>query len=275
VLKTKVKLGRLELKNPIMPASGTFGLECVPFVNPSLLGAVVTRSVTLHAQSGPPSPRMVEVPSGLLSAVEVQSEGADAFALKELPRWREYLVPLIVNVAGKTIEEYCEVVARLGKEKGIAAFELNLSHFYGGLEASFIDAPAQLVNRVKQVSPVPVIAKLFPFFAVEALARRCEEAGADIISLTHGFPGVALDPRTGKSRLGSPSGLLTGPAIKPMAVELLTRIRQAVRLPLIGMGGIFSAADVREFMQAGASAVAVGTATLVNPRAIAEIIERL
>lgn len=259
----------------MLPASGTFGIECVPYVKPDSLGAVVTRSITLHPQLGPPPPRMVETIAGVLSAVEVQSEGVEAFVKDELPFWQSFSVPLIVNIAGSTVEEYGGVVSTLNKQKGIAGVELNLWYLHQHLGSLFLETMSGLVAAVKKQTSLPVIAKLFPFFAIELLAKRCEEAGADVLSLIHGFPGKSLNPRTGSSRLGSEWGMLTGPAIKPVAVGMVWQIRQAVRLPIIGMGGISSASDVLEFLHAGASAVAVGTATLVNPRAITEISEEL
>ncbi len=270
-----VKLGSLELNNPVIPASGTFGLELTHLVNPNLLGAVVTRSVTLSPRFGSSSPRLLETASGLLSATEIQSDGVEHFIKNELPFWTRYAVPLIVNIAGGSAEELVQVGTRLREENGISALEVNLSSLHHGSPSVFLEKGAEAIDQLRKKCSLPLIAKLSPFEALDLQAQKFEEAGADILALVDGFPGMSLDVHTGSSKLGDGKGRVSGPAIKPMALEAVWRIRQLVKIPLIGMGGIFGVSDALEFLMAGASAIAVGTATFVNPKAMVEILEGL
>lgn len=269
-----IELGKLKLKNPVMPASGTFGPELADIVNPETLGALVTRSVTLYPDDGPPPPRMLETASGLLTAIRVQSPGVAFFLKHELPYWKRFSVPLIVNIAGKTEEELLNIGESLQAEN-IAAIELNLASVNFPDNPSALDTLKNLIQKIKSSIHVPLIAKLSPFLPIAGQAKQAEAGGADILSLVHGFQGLSLDWRTRSPKLGDELAKLSGPAIKPLALAAVRQARQTTKIPIIGMGGIMSASDVLEFLAAGASAVAVGTATLVNPRALQEILEEL
>jgi len=275
---TAVRLGPLVLRNPVIAASGTFGflLEYMPYVDPQELGAVVLKTVTLEPRTGNPPPRIAETPAGLLNAVGLQNPGVDALIEHVLPLLREYSVPVIVSIAGFTVEEFYILAARLSAVPGIAALELNIScpNVEAGGTAFGVDPDmaAAAVAAARRGTALPLIAKLTPNTAdIAAVARRVVKAGADVVALINTLKGMAIDLVHRRPLLGNVFGGLSGPAIKPVALRAVWEVYEAVDVPIIGMGGITTWQDAVEFILAGATAVGVGSANLVNPRATAEI----
>lgn len=274
-----VEIAGLKLKNPVMSASGTFGFgeEYEQFMDLSQLGAIVVKSVTLEPTVGNPPPRVCETPAGMLNSIAWQNPGLDVFLKKKLPFLRQFETPVIVNVAGRTVEEYAEVARRLDGVEGVAALEANISCpnvREGGVAfGSDPDMAAQVTRAMRQASSLPLIVKLSPNVTdIALIARRVVDAGADALSLINALTAIAIDPEAQRPILGNIIGGLTGPAIKPVALYMVWRVAQAVKVPIIGMGGIVKAADAVEFLLAGATAVAVGAGTFVNPRTIPEVI---
>lgn len=272
-------LGRLRLKNPVMPASGTFScFEDNPgAIDPGSLGAVVTKTVTLVPRPGNPPPRLLETACGLLNTVGLPSPGIGAFLSEELPRLRMIGTALIVSIAGERMREYAELAVRLGQERGVAALELNLScpNVEKGLNFSS-DARmlAQVVTAVRRETTLPVIAKLSPNVAsIVEMARTAADAGADAVSAVNTFQGMAVDVLKRRPVFHNIHGGLSGPAIKPLALKAVWDIYRGTSIPIIGMGGISTPDDALEFLLAGASAVAIGTANFFNPLTMAQVIE--
>ncbi|MDN5294141.1 MAG: dihydroorotate dehydrogenase catalytic subunit [Eubacteriales bacterium] len=276
----KVNLGGIEMKNPVTVASGTFGgPEYAPYVDLNRLGAVVVKGTTLEPRQGNPTPRIWETPAGILNCIGLMNPGVEVFLHEHLPFYRQYDVPVIVNIAGNTVEEYGLLAEKLNVE-GVAGLEVNISCpnvKKGGM--AFGTDPAmvrEVVAAVRAATPKPVIVKLSPNVTdIVAIAEAAATAGADALSLINTLLGMAIDIRTRRPALGNVMGGLSGPAIKPVAVRCVWQVAQAVDLPIVGMGGIMTAADALEFILAGATAVAVGTANFVNPRATLDIIEGL
>lgn len=276
----KVNLGGIEMKNPVTVASGTFGgPEYAPYVDLNRLGAVVIKGTTLKPRQGNPTPRIWETPAGILNCIGLMNPGVEVFLHEHLPFYRQYDVPVIVNIAGNTVEEYGLLAEKLNVE-GVAGLEVNISCpnvKKGGM--AFGTDPAmvrEVVAAVRAATPKPVIVKLSPNVTdIVAIAEAAATAGADALSLINTLLGMAIDIRTRRPALGNVMGGLSGPAIKPVAVRCVWQVAQAVDLPIVGMGGIMTAADALEFILAGATAVAVGTANFVNPRATLDIIEGL
>ncbi|MGH7360692.1 MAG: dihydroorotate dehydrogenase [Candidatus Methylomirabilales bacterium] len=268
-----VELGGLRLKNPVMTASGTCGYaeELAPYANLSGLGAVVVKTITLLPRVGNPAPRIAETPSGMLNSIGLQNVGIEAFLRAKLPILRRLKVPLLVNIAGKSVEEYAELAKRLEGVPGVAALELNIScpNVAGGLDyGTDPQLTREVVRAVKQVSSVPVIPKLSPNVTdITLIARAAADGGADALSLINTLLGVAIDPHSRRPKIHTVTGGLSGPAIKPVALRMVWQVAQTVPLPLIGIGGIQTGEDAVEFLLAGATAVQVGTATFVDPRA--------
>ncbi|BCV22690.1 dihydroorotate dehydrogenase [Moorella sp. Hama-1] len=277
-----VEIAGLRLANPVLPASGTFGFgeEFTPFIDLNRLGAIVVKTITLHPTPGNPPPRLMETPCGLLNSIGLQNPGLEVFLREKLPRLRQFAPPLIVNIAGRTVAEYGELAARLSAAAGIAALEVNISCpnvKEGGIVFGTEPAMAARVTAaVRKETSLPVIVKLTPNVTdITAIARAVVDAGADALSLINTLQGMAIDIDTRRPALANMVGGLSGPAVKPVALYAVWRVARAVQVPLIGMGGITTARDAIEFFLAGASAVAVGTASLVNPRALIEVIEGL
>lgn len=277
-----VSIGPLRLKNPVMAASGTFGVgdEYAEIVDISRLGAVVVKGISLEPFDGNPPPRIVEVPSGLINSIGLQNPGVEEFLATYLPRLRRFDVPVVVNIWGRSVEEYAAVTARLERAEGWSAVEINVScpnvSEAGCLFSSDPELFRSVVQAVRAETRRPVIVKLAPDFArITAFARIAEECGADAVSAINSLPAMSVDIETWKPRLGNISGGLTGPAIHPVAVKMVWDICRAVRIPVIGIGGITTAAEAIEFFLVGARAVAVGTATFANPRAALEVIDGL
>ncbi|WP_294446395.1 dihydroorotate dehydrogenase [uncultured Mailhella sp.] len=275
--------GLLELKNPVLSASGTFGsgLEYRPYGDIEQLGGIITNGLTLHPCAGAPMPRIAETPGGMLSAVGTQNDGAEHFVnvvLPELP-WQE--VPVIPNINASNVDEFSDLAALLAAERGVAAMEVNLScrndHRGGQRFCQNPVTAARAVNAVKRAAgSKPVIAKLSPqIMDIVEVAKAVEAAGADIISCMGTIEGMAVDVVSSRPMLGSVIGGLSGPAVKPLALRCVWEISRVVQVPVIGVGGVRSARDVLEFMLAGAHAVAVGTANFSDPGTIFRIIREL
>ncbi len=264
----------IRLRNPVLAASGTFGygLEFAKLVDLNQLGGIVTKGLSREPIAGNPSPRLWHTEGGMINSVGLQNVGVSAFIRDKLPKLRTYTVPVIANVFGYAVEDYLAVVEQLENAEGIAAYELNVScpnTKEGGIFFSSDPALlADLVGRVRRLAKRPLIVKLSPNVArIEPFARAAEEAGADAISLINTFVSLAIDIETRSPRIGAGFGGLSGPAIKPLALRLVYEAAQAAHIPVIGLGGILTGEDAAEFLIAGASAVAVGTATFADPRA--------
>ena len=276
----RVNFAGLEMKNPVTTASGTFAArESSEFYDLSRLGAVITKGVAAEPWAGNPTPRIAETYGGMLNAVGLQNPGAEAYLEKELPFLANYDVPVIANLAGHSIDEYCAVTEKLN-DSSVSMFELNISCpnvKQGGIGFGTDPAmAAAVVKAVKEVSKKPLIVKLTPNVTdITAIARAVEEAGADAISLINTLMGMRIDLRSRKPILANVTGGFSGPAIKPVALRMVYQVRRAVSLPILGLGGIMSGEDAAEFLMAGADAVAVGTAALVNPTAPVDVVEGL
>lgn len=276
----RINFAGLEMKNPVTTASGTFAArESSEFYDLSRLGAVITKGVAAEPWAGNPTPRIAETYGGMLNAVGLQNPGAEAYLEKELPFLANYDVPVIANLAGHSIDEYCAVTEKLN-ESSVAMYELNISCpnvKQGGIGFGTDPAmAAEVVKAVKEVSKKPLIVKLTPNVTdITAIARAVEEAGADAVSLINTLMGMRIDLRTRRPILANTTGGFSGPAIKPVALRMVYQVRRAVSLPILGLGGIMCGEDAAEFLMAGADAVAVGTAALVNPTAPVDVVEGL
>ena len=276
----RINFAGLEMKNPVTTASGTFAArESSEFYDLSRLGAVITKGIAAEPWAGNPTPRIAEAYGGMLNAVGLQNPGVEAYLAKELPFLANYDVPVIANLAGHSIEEYCAVTEKLN-ESSVAMYELNISCpnvKQGGIGFGTDPAmAASVVKAVKEVSRKPLIVKLTPNVTdITAIARAVEEAGADAISLINTLMGMRIDLRTRRPILANTTGGFSGPAIKPVALRMVYQVRRAVSLPILGLGGIMTGEDAAEFLMAGADAVAVGTAALVNPTAPVDVVEGL
>jgi dihydroorotate dehydrogenase (NAD+) catalytic subunit len=277
-----VNIGGIAMKNPVMVASGTFGYgpEYAELIDLNKLGALVVKGICLNATRGNPTPRTAEVDSGLLNAIGLPGPGVDGFVKTYMPFLRQYRVPVIVNIWGKTIEEYTEVARRFDQVEGIAGLEVNVScpniKEGSALFGTDLDMFRRVIDAIRAATRLPMIPKLAPNVSdITAFARAAEASGANAISLINSFPGMAVDIKTRKPKLANITGGLTGPAIRPIAVRLVWQAAKAVKIPVIGMGGISDAGDALEFFMVGASAVAVGTANFTNPSAAITLVEDL
>jgi len=268
-----VNIAGIKMRTPVMTASGTFGfgVEYSDFVDLNKIGAVVVKGTTLKPRPGNKGRRIAETPAGMLNSIGLENPGVEEFLKSILPQLAMYDVPIIVNISGNTVEEYGELAALLSVP-GIAGLELNISCpnvKEGGLAfGTHCHSAAAVVEMAKSHTNLPVIVKLSPNVTdIVAMAQAVEQAGADAISLINTLLGMAIDIHKWKPVLGNVMGGLSGPAVKPVAVRMVWQVAQAVKVPIIGMGGIVTAEDAIEFMLAGASAVAVGTGNFVNPKA--------
>lgn len=269
-----VQVGALRLANPVLAASGTFGygFEFAHLVDLNRLGGFVVKGLSLEPLEGHPAPRLCETPSGMLNSVGLQNVGVRAFVAEKLPPLRPYRTAVIANVFGHSVDEYVEVIHILEDAEGLAAYELNIScpnvkrggHLFGtdpALTAEVVSASRRAATRR------PLWVKLSPLVTdITLTARAAAEAGADALTIANTYPAMSIDYRTRHSRLGHLTGGLSGPAIKPMTLRLVYQVSQAVRIPIIGLGGIQTAEDILEYLVAGASAVQVGTTNFVDPR---------
>lgn len=274
----KVRIGSLELKNPVMVASGTFGSgeEYRDLVDLNRLGAIVTKSITLRPREGNPPPRLVETPSGMLNSIGLQNDGIDAFIRDKMPFLNKVKAAVIVSIAAHSVEDYAAIAGRLDRVKRVDAIEINIScpNVRGGLEFSREPGSASaVVSAVKKKTSKPVITKLSPNVKdICEIAVAAQEAGSDAVSLVNTFTGMAVDIGTRTPVLGNIVGGLSGPAIRPVALRMVWETAGRVRIPVIGMGGIMDHEDALGFLIAGASAVQIGTANFVNPKAAIETI---
>ena len=271
-LDLSVQLGTVRLPNPLVAASGCFGygLEYADVVDLSTLGGIAVKGLFLDERQGHPPQRIVETPSGMLNAIGLQGIGVHRFIDDQLPTLREHRVNIFVNICGTTIDEYAELARILSDTEGVAALELNISCpniKEGGITFGCnLSGTYDVVAAVRKVTKLPVIPKLTPNVTdIASFARAAEEAGADGLSLINTFLAMAIDVETRRPKLSNVVGGLSGPAIRPIAVRMVHQCRQAVKIPIMGMGGIASADDVVEFMIAGADAVQIGTANFVDP----------
>ena len=276
-----VRIGTLLLSNPVIAASGTFGygIEFANLVDLNCLGGIVVKGLSAKPMEGAPAPRLCETTGGMLNAVGLQNIGVRAFVAGKLPELRKYRTTIVANVFGHTVSEYCEVVDALEDAQGIAAYELNISCpnvDCGGAEfgADPILA-AQVTAAVKKKARRPLWVKLAPNADVRAVARALEAEGADALTVANTYPAMSLDARTGRSRLGRMSGGLSGPAIKPLTLRLVYEVSRAVRIPIIGLGGIQTGDDAVEYLRAGATAIQVGTAHFSDPKASTRVVDEL
>ncbi|MBU8729375.1 dihydroorotate dehydrogenase [Cytobacillus oceanisediminis] len=277
-----VSLPGLELKNPIMPASGCFGFgrEFSQMYDLSQLGAIMIKATTFEPRFGNPTPRVAETSAGMLNAIGLQNPGLEKVVNEELLWLEQYDVPIIANVAGSQEEDYVAVAKRISESPNVHALELNISCpnvKTGGIAFGTIPEIAKnLTKKVKEVSEVPVYVKLSPNVTnIVEMAKAVEDGGADGLTMINTLVGMRIDLKTGSPILANRTGGLSGPAIKPVALRMIYEVSQQVSLPIIGMGGIESAEDVIEYFYAGASAVAVGTANFVDPFVCPKIIDRL
>lgn len=269
-----VKIGNLELKNPVMGASGTFGFgkEYEDFLDVNEIGAIVTKGVTPKPRAGNPGVRIAETPAGMLNCIGLENPGVDAFICDILPKIKKYNTAVIVNISASTVEEYAEMAWRLDID-GVDAVEVNISCpnvKEGGIVFGTDPKAAAAVTRaVKTHTSKTVIVKLSPNVTdITVMAKAVEEAGADAISMINTLTGMVIDINTRKPLLGNITGGLSGPAVKPVAVRMVWQVAKAVKIPIIGMGGITCAEDAIEFMLAGATAVAIGAYNFVDPSAL-------
>lgn len=271
----KVSLAGIELTNPVIAASGTFGygIEFEEVVSLNRLGGLVTKGISREPIQGHPAPRLIQTAAGMLNAIGLQNVGVEEFVARKLPPMSRYpACKVIVNVFGYTVADYIAVIERLNAAEGIAAYELNVScpnvHAGGMTFGAEPGSLEYLVSRAKAASKRPLMVKLSPnVTSIAQMAKACEDAGADAISLVNTFMAMAIDVETRKPRLTNVTGGLSGPAIKPIAVRMVWEAAKAVKIPVVGLGGIVTPEDAVEFMLAGATAVEVGTASYADPRA--------
>lgn len=278
-MNTQVTLAGVTFQNPVMTASGTFGsgMEYSEFVDLNKLGAVVTKGVANVPWPGNPTPRVAEVYGGMLNAIGLQNPGIDVFLERDVPFLKQYDTKIIVNVCGRTVEDYVEVVERLGDEPAVSMLEINVScpNVKEGAIAFGQKAEALygIAQEIKKRAKQPVIMKLSPNVTdIAEMARAAEAAGADALSLINTITGMKIDVHRRKFALANKTGGMSGPAIKPIAVRMVYQASRAVKIPIIGMGGIATAEDAVEFLLAGASAVSIGAMNFVNPYATMEVI---
>jgi dihydroorotate dehydrogenase (NAD+) catalytic subunit len=279
-MNLEVKIGSLKLKNPIMTASGTFGYgeEYAEFIDLNRLGAIVVKGLSLLPKEGSPPPRIIETAAGMLNAIGLQNIGIENFIREKLPFLRQFDTPVIVNFFGDSIGEYTEVAERLSSADGVHALEMNIScpNKQAGWCIFGTDPKVtrEVVASVRKVTRLPLIVKLSPNVTdIGLMARVAEDSGADAVSLINTITGIVIDIKTRRSKLGNITGGLSGPAVKPIAVRMVYEVYRAVKIPVIGMGGIMNAEDAIEFIIAGATAVAVGTANFIRPAAAVEILD--
>jgi dihydroorotate dehydrogenase (NAD+) catalytic subunit len=277
-----VQVGALRLRNPIIAASGTFGygVEFSHLVDLNSLGAIVVKGLSREPIEGAPPPRVVETPSGMLNAIGLQNVGVRAFVAEKLPVLRKYVTPVLANVFGYTLEDYVEVIRTLEDAEGLAGYELNISCpnvKKGGMQFGCDPgAVSEVVGAARRAANRPLWVKLSPLVTdIGLTARSAAEAGADALTVANTYPAMAIDYRTGKSRLGNLTGGLSGPAIKPITLRLVWEVRKTVEIPVVGLGGVEKVEDVLDYLSVGASAVQVGTASFADPTITQHLVEGL
>ena len=275
-----INLAGIQLRNPVMTASGTFGYgeEFAEYVDIESIGAFITKGLSLKPRAGNPTPRIVETPGGMLNAIGLQNVGIDAFITKKVPYLRSVNTPAIANFFGNTVDEYAEMARRLDEIPEVAGIEVNIScpnvKLGGIVFGTDPVSAASVVSACRAATKKPLIVKLSPNVTdVVAMARACEDAGADALSLINTLIGMAIDLNRRRPVLANITGGFSGPAIKPVALRMVWQVAQAVKVPIIGIGGIMNAVDALEFVLAGATAVQVGTASFINPGVAQKIAE--
>ncbi|MEA3493390.1 MAG: dihydroorotate dehydrogenase [Candidatus Margulisiibacteriota bacterium] len=273
------EIAGIKIKNPVMVASGTFGYgeEAAKYIDLDKLGAIITKTITLKEREGNPPPRVIETASGMLNSIGLQNKGVEDFIKNRLPFLKQFKTPVIANIAGESANDYAELAKILNKQPQVKGIEINISCpnvSQGGMFFCFDPkATAALVKAVRKETSLPLIVKLSPNITdITLIAKEAENAGADAVSLINTLWGMAIDVETKKSKLGMPTGGLSGPAIKPVALRMVWQVAQAVKIPIIGIGGIATGQDAIEFFLAGASAIQVGTANFVDTQAPVRII---
>ncbi len=274
-----VDFAGIRLKNPVLTASGTFGYgeEYAEFVDLNMLGGIIVKGVSIKPIQGNPPPRIWETPSGMLNAIGLENPGVDVFISEKLPYLRKFDTAVIVNIFGYSVEDYLAVTERLDSVEGISAIEVNIScpnvKAGGMVFGTDVDASYALLSQVRKRTRLPIIAKLSPNVTdITVFARAAVDAGCDGLSLINTLLGMAIDVRSRRPRLANCTGGLSGPAVRPVAVRMVWQAAKAVNIPIIGMGGIVTGEDALEFILAGATAVAVGTANFINPRASIDVL---
>jgi dihydroorotate dehydrogenase (NAD+) catalytic subunit len=277
---TRIDIGGLELKNPVMTASGTFGYgrEFADLIDLNRLGAIIVKGLSLEPSKGNPPLRIVETRCGMLNAIGLENVGLEAFVKEKIPFLQNLTTPTLVNIYGKTKEEYAELAARLEDIEAISGVEVNISCpnvKAGGVAfGAYPQTAAEVVRAVRSKTTGLLVVKLSPNVTdVAEIARSVEAAGADSISLINTITGMAIDIESRRPKLANITGGLSGPAIKPIALRMVWQVAQSVKIPVIGVGGIMNATDALEFLIAGAAAVQIGTANFINPRATLDVIE--
>ena len=280
--RLKVSLPGIDLRNPIMPASGCFGFgeEFSQYYDYKVLGAIMAKSATLHERVGNDMPRVAETASGMMNAIGLKNPGLEVIMNEKYPYLAQFDVPIIANVAGSTFEEYVEVCSRMSQAPNVKAIELNISCpnvKEGGVAfGTDPEVAAELTRLCKAATDLPIYVKLSPNVTdIVAIAKAVEAAGADAITMVNTFTAMRIDLKTRRPLLGNKTGGLSGPSIKPIAIRMVYEVSRAVNIPIIGMGGVSTAEDAIEMILAGATAVAVGTANLVDPFACPKIIDGL
>ena len=278
-MNLSVQIGKLKMQNPVTVASGTFGYgeEYSRLIDLNQLGAITVKGIRLNPVRGNPTPRTAEVASGMLNAIGLQGPGVDGFIKKYWPFLKELKVPTIINIWGTTVEEYAEVARRFDALIGVGALELNVSCpniKEGGAQfGTDLKLLAQVVAACRKVTTLPLITKMSPnVVSIAPFAKAAEDAGSDALAITNSYPAMAIDIETRKPRLANVTGGLTGSAIKPIAIKLVWEAAKAVKIPIVGMGGIQNPDDAIEFLMAGATAVAVGTANFYEPQTPLQVI---
>ena len=278
-MNLSVKIGKMRMQNPVTVASGTFGYgaEYARLLDLNQLGAVTVKGIRLNSVRGNPTPRTAEVASGMLNAIGLQGPGVDGFIKKYWPSLKELKVPAIINIWGTTVEEYAEVARRFDALGGVGALELNVSCpniKKGGAQfGTDLKLLAQVVAACRKATKLPLITKMSPnVVSIAPFARAAEDAGSDALAIMNSYPAMAIDIEMRRPKLANVTGGLTGPAIKPIAIKLVWEAAKAVNIPIIGMGGIQNASDAIEFLMAGSTAVAVGTANFYEPQTALQVI---
>jgi dihydroorotate dehydrogenase (NAD+) catalytic subunit len=276
----RVDIGGIEIKNPVMTASGTFGYasEFEELIDLNRLGAIVVKGLSLEPSRGNPPPRIVETPCGMLNAIGLENVGLAAFVKEKLPFLRRLDTPIFVNIYGKSTKEYAELAARLEDIDGVSGIEVNISCpnvKSGGMAfGAYPESAAEVVRAIRKQTAKPLMVKLSPNVTdITEIAKSVETEGADSISLINTITGMAIDIETRRPKIANITGGLSGPAIKPVALRMVWQVAQTVNVPVVGIGGIMTAKDALEFLIAGAVAVQIGTANFINPHATTDIID--
>ncbi|MFS0689367.1 dihydroorotate dehydrogenase [Sporosarcina sp. 179-K 8C2 HS] len=279
-VKLNVDIGGLNLKNPIMPASGAFGHEMEKVLDFNKLGALVPKSITMHPRGGNPTPRVCEVTAGMINSIGIQSKGLEYYLKEIIPAYSKYDSPLIASISADSLDEFAEMSDIIGNHPDVSGIELNIScpnlEQDGKAFGMDADISYQLVKQVKSVTNVPIIAKLSPnVTSIQEIAIACEKGGADALTVANTLLAMAIDIHTMKPKIGNVMGGISGPAIKPIVVRMIYQVYQVTEIPIIGCGGVMNAEDAIEMIIAGATAVQVGTASFIHPTIMVDIIEEI